>query len=146
MSDDPNALARAVARINDLTAALATAEQARAAALANLAKVAAERDAATAQIAGIAPLRAELAHLQSLLADPPPGGGVTLVCYLAHDGSVDKKRYRCTDGSKFKLLPDALRQQAKVDIIATLGVSDSVAEEIIAKGDAVQQHLAALKP
>lgn len=141
MSDIP---AQIAAELNDLRQRLATSETARDAAEARSAASELQLAEANKTIAGDATVRARVAELEALLADPPEGSGVQLVHYLDTNGTMLKKRFRSSDGSKFKLLPDAVRQEAKVALIG-MGLTDTAAETVIERGDVILQRLHALK-
>ncbi len=142
MPDDPQvALARAVAQIAELRRQLAAAEGDTAAAIAERDQMAAQVDTLRTATADRNKLAARVAELEPLLAEPPAASGVTLVHYLAADGAtVEKRRYRATDGSKFKLLPDAMRRQAQLGIMAE-GFTEETAASILARGEAVRRNL-----
>lgn len=89
--------------------------------------------------------KARVAELEQLLADPAPSSGVEVVKYFGADGTtLIKSRYRAADGSKFKLLPEALHQQAKVGLMSDLGITDAQAEAIVSRRAKVREHLAAM--
>lgn len=109
------------------------------------------RDAAVAEVAAAKAaglpdprLQARVAELEALLADPPETSSVEIVQYLATDGTVTKRRYRASDGSKHRLLPDALRQEAKLALM-DMGLTEIAADAMVSRSDAVVKHLQALK-
>lgn len=129
--NDAQALAQAAARIAALQADLdrsktETANLTRQLAQANthgaaLAAVTVERDR----------LRDQIAEYQAMFADPPAGSGIDKVT-----------RYRTSDGSKHKTLPEARRQAAILGVMTELGVSGPQAAAVVEKRDALRSHFA----
>ena len=134
--------AKAEADAGRTAAAAAAAAQARA-----LANLQAELTAATSQArADLDAAKAKIAQLEETVglatADPPADSGVTRVSYFSADGkTLLKTRYRSSDGGKFKVLPDAVRRQAVVDLMAELGFTERQAEALVAKSDKVSKAL-----
>lgn len=76
--------------------------------------------------------QARVAELESLYQVAPPSGS----------GIVKVQHYMTSDKRTFDAFPDAQRHAGKLGLIADLGITDTQAEAILAKGDAVIKHLA----
>lgn len=87
---------------------------------------------------------ARLDELERLLAAPDADSGVTLVVYYDTDGKELKRRYRTSDGEKFRVLPDAELHESELAIADALGLPAEAAKAIVARRDLVKRHLEAL--
>lgn len=141
---DSGQVARLVAEIADLRQKLADGDIKLRAATHRAETAEAALAEARAAAGDTEATKARLTELEALLTDPPAASGVTLVHYLAPDGStILKRRYRASDGSKHLLLPDALRQESKLGLMRDLRIGDREAETILDKGSAVVAHITA---
>jgi hypothetical protein len=85
--------------------------------------------AAMAEAAEVPALQAEIAHLEGLLAPPPPQSGIVTVTY-----SDGRTKYAAPDGDKFALAADAEHHAKILKLIELYGMNEAQAEMVLARG------------
>ncbi len=126
MADNTAAL---IAQISALQEEVITVTAERDALEQQHAAIEAQLAAATAEAAEVPALQAQIAHLEGLLAPPPPQSGIVTVSY-----SDGRTKYAAPDGDKFPLAADAEHHAKAMKLIDLYGMSAAQAEMVLARG------------
>ncbi len=125
----PDSTAALIAEVAALQEELATTQAERDGAEAQRALLETQLVDATAVAGEVPALQAQIAHLESLLAPPPPQSGIVTVTYS--DGRV---KYAAPDGDKFPLAADAEHHAKVLTLTGLYGMSEAQAQIALARG------------